>query len=401
MVVKARRTAVIAPLAAGGIALVALGLYPLVLAAASLFAPRHQRAKTAPATRFALLIPAHDEERVIGQLLRSIAALDYPPALFATHVVADHCLDETAAIARDFGARVHERSDPAAPGKARSLNSLLDQLDAAGNDAVPYDAIVVLDADSTVAPDLLTVLAAAVQGGEAVIQARVDIANPDESWVSGLRAIAYCCVATLRPLGRSTLGLSAGLRGNGMCFAREVAAHYRWEPDALAEDHELHSRLVADGYRVAFAPTARVQTWMPASLVAARSQNERWERGRLDALRRYTPHLLHQGLQQRSWAPIDGALERLIPPFTIAGGGAVVLVALGALLGSLAVIVPAGLALLAQGLYILRGLTLLPARSPRFYLSLLWAPVFIVWKFPVYLGAALRRGSTPWLRTAR
>jgi 1,2-diacylglycerol 3-beta-glucosyltransferase len=191
------------------------------------------------------------------------------------------------------------------------------------------------------------------------------------------------------------------LRGNGMCFARAVAAQYRWEPDALAEDHELHARLLADGYRVAFAPAARVQTWMPASLAGARGQNERWERGRLDALRRYAPRLLRQGLRQRSWAPIDGALELLLPPFTIAGGAATILIALGALLGSLVVSVLAGLALLAQALYLLRGLTLLPARSPRFYLALLWAPVFVVWKIPVYLGAALRRGSIAWVRTAR
>ena len=42
-----------------------------------------------------------------------------------------------------------------------------------------------------------------------------------------------------RPLARSALGLSAGLRGNGMCLARSIVERYQWDPSSPAEDHEL------------------------------------------------------------------------------------------------------------------------------------------------------------------
>src|SRR5689334_11168861 len=68
--------------------------------------------KTAPPPgpgkrRFAILVPAHNEEPVIGRLLRSLAALDY--ANYEVCVVADNCDDRTAEIAHAHGAQVYER----------------------------------------------------------------------------------------------------------------------------------------------------------------------------------------------------------------------------------------------------------------------------------------------------
>src|SRR5687768_7416521 len=115
-------------LACAVIAGTALSLYLLLLAVASLRRPRQVRQQAAPATRFAILIPAHEEEIVIGPLLGSVNKLDYPRELFRVHVIADHCADQTAAIARSFGATVHERSYPDPQGKSWSLNWLVQQL---------------------------------------------------------------------------------------------------------------------------------------------------------------------------------------------------------------------------------------------------------------------------------
>src|SRR6476469_143600 len=75
----------------------ALSLYLLLLAVASLRRTRHTEAPDASTTRFAILIPAHEEELVIGQLLESVNELHYPRELFEVHVVADHCSDRTVA----------------------------------------------------------------------------------------------------------------------------------------------------------------------------------------------------------------------------------------------------------------------------------------------------------------
>src|SRR5215212_6314913 len=72
----------------------ALSLYLLLMAVASLRRPLKAGRQGAPFTRFAILIPAHEEELVIGRLLDSLNGLDYPRELFEVHVIADHCSDQ-------------------------------------------------------------------------------------------------------------------------------------------------------------------------------------------------------------------------------------------------------------------------------------------------------------------
>src|SRR5690242_16080598 len=56
--------------------------------------------KSEQAIRFAILIPAHNEETVLGDLLESLRSLDYPHDSYSVHVVADNCTDSTAVLAR-------------------------------------------------------------------------------------------------------------------------------------------------------------------------------------------------------------------------------------------------------------------------------------------------------------
>jgi cellulose synthase/poly-beta-1,6-N-acetylglucosamine synthase-like glycosyltransferase len=67
--------------------------------------------------RFALLVPAHDEETLLGRLLANLHALDYPRHGFDVYVVADNCTGRTAAVARSSGAAAYERADEMLRGR--------------------------------------------------------------------------------------------------------------------------------------------------------------------------------------------------------------------------------------------------------------------------------------------
>ena len=58
--------------------------------------------------KYAILIPARDEKTVIGNLIDSIKAQDYPFELISIFVIADNCTDNTAEIARQHGAICYE-----------------------------------------------------------------------------------------------------------------------------------------------------------------------------------------------------------------------------------------------------------------------------------------------------
>jgi 1,2-diacylglycerol 3-beta-glucosyltransferase len=387
-------------LACALIACTALSLYLLLLAAASLRKPSRPAAQGAPATRFAILIPAHEEELVIGRLLESVGALDYPHGLFTVHVIADHCSDQTAAIARSLRATVYERNDPEPRGKSHSLNWLVQRLLSSGPGG-PIDAFVFFDADSVASPGFLREMDLHLRSGSPLVQGLVQIEDPGTDRIGQLRALAYEFISLVRPLGRSALGLSVGLRGNGMCIARACAEQFQWDVDSLTEDYELHGRLLAAGLRVTFAPAAIVKTELPQSRSVARKQSERWERGRLDAMRRQVPTLLGRGLRRRSWASIDGAIELLIPPFSIFIALTLVLLGLSLWAGSGWLIAVAVTGLAAQCLYTLRGLALASRRYPHIYRALLFVPAFVVWRLWLYLSVLTRRGWVQWTRTDR
>ena len=344
-----------------------------------------------------MLVPAHNEELLIGRLLRNLRELEYPEGGFDVHVVADNCTDETATRARWLGARVHERFDRTARSKGHALRWLLQRVVALEEG---YDAYVVLDADSVVDRNFLRAMDARLEAGSRVVQAYYTVLNAAASPVAGLRYAALAAIHYVRPLGRSALGLSCGLKGNGMCFAAGVLERYSWSWFALAEDVEFHLALVKDGVRVDFAPETTVLADMPVTFGQAASQNARWERGRLELVRRHVPGLLWRGVVQGSPLRLDAAVEQLIPPLSVPFALGCVCLGAGLLLGQPLLALLAGLGLAAQVAHLLVGLLMVGA-PPRTYLALVYAPAYVLWKVWLYLRAMAGGGSAPWVRTAR
>jgi cellulose synthase/poly-beta-1,6-N-acetylglucosamine synthase-like glycosyltransferase len=382
-------------LAAGGLA--GLTGYLLLLTGAALVGKRAAPPAAEQRRRFAILVPAHDEESTIGRLLASTLALEYPADRFDVYVVADNCSDRTAEVARAGGALVEERFDQVSRGKGYALRWLLTRLRERG---ARYDAYVVIDADTVVQQDLLARLDARFEAGSQVVQVYYTVLNVGASPVAALRYAALAAVHYLRPLGRARLGLSCGLKGNGMAFLAPVLDQHGWEWFTLAEDVELHLALVAAGLKVDFAPETTVLADMPVTFGQATSQNERWERGRLEMLRERGLGLVKDGLPRRDPVRVDAVVEQLIPPISVP------VVLAGATFGASVLFrarlaaVLAGFSLGGQLGYILAGLVL--AGAPwRVYRALGYAPAYVGWKVWLYARSLTARGAAPWIRTER
>ncbi len=373
--------------------------YLLLLTGSAVLAQqRPRRVGSGPTRRrFAILVPAHNEQSVIGRLLTSLADLDYPRDKFDVCVAADNCDDRTASIARSRGARVYERFDTDAKAKGFALRWLIGQLT---REARAYDAYVIIDADSVVAPNLLGCMNAHLERGERVVQAYYSVLNPGDSAVAALRFAALAAVHYLRPLGRSLFGLSSGLKGNGMCFDASIIHRFDWRWFTLAEDVEFHLALVEQGIGVKFAPETWVKADMPVTLRQATSQNVRWERGRLQLIRQHVPRLVLGGLRQRSLLQLDAAVEQLIPPLSVPFALGVAVAPAAWLLNSPGLTAAAVVSLGAYCLYLTVALALV--RAPlQIYCALALAPVYVTWKLGIYARSILTPWQTAWIRTAR
>ena len=352
-----------------------------------------------PALRFDMLVPAHDEEAGVARTVQTLLAVDYPPELRRAVVVADNCSDQTATRAAQAGAVVWERHDPAERGKGYALAFGFDESLREGF----ADAVVVVDADTEVSPNLLRAFAGRLSAGARAVQAGSGVLNPRASWRTRLITVGLALFNGLRSSARENLALSCGLRGNGMCLSRTVLLETPHRAFSRVEDLEYGIRLGETGIRVHYAPEAVVKSEMVSSEQAARSQRRRWEEGRAALAKVHGPRLLSRALKKRDPVLLDLALDLLVPPLSLLA--AAVAAGCGASLAASFVVqrplwgrVPWLLSALFMVLYVLRGVQL-SGVGLRGLADLAWAPVYMAWKVTLLRG---RTGSsTDWVRTAR
>ena len=371
----------------------ATSIYLGLLALLALLPARAPRAG-ARTRRFAIVVPAHNEEAALPALLASIAVLDYPAHLVRTLVIADNCDDATADVAHRCGADAIERMDPERRGKGYALAYGLTHLSGA------WDAVVFADADCVVSANLLAAFDAHITAGARAVQAYYTMAPPAASPTRLARALALELVHRVRPQARRWFGGSAGLKGSGMCFTRDAIAKVGWTATGLAEDAEQHVALLMNGMRVAFVPEATVVGAMPSALSDASTQHRRWEAGRLRAARAAAIPLLRSGVRQRAIAPVDAAIDLLIPPVSLLGAALPVLLGAACVSGATVPIALAVAAVVSFTMYVAAGVVMLRPGAAELARGVGAIPAYVLWKLIVYVRAMTTRGQA-WERTPR
>ncbi len=357
-----------------------------------------------PATRFTILVPAHNEAPVIAECLRSLDALHYPAHLRRVVVIADNCTDATATIAARRGATVYERTDPHRRGKGYALDWAIRRLLA--EDGGWTDAVVIFDADTLADPQFLMHMDRRLQQGGVALQGRYDLLNPFDNWRTALLYTALVLHNRARPLARQALGWTVLLKGNGMCFARRVVERFGWSAYSLAEDIEYTTVLLEAGVRVEYVHEAILQAQAPSTARQANPQRLRWEGGRFALARRDALRLLVGAVRARSAPRFDWAMDLLVPPTGILMGVPALMMMislpLALLWGGPASVISWGWAatMLGIGVYVLGGLLVCSA-DRRAYLYLACTPLFLVWKLKIYTLMLLGRGPRGWVRTER
>lgn len=362
--------------------------------------PRAPVAPSPAQLKFDFVVPAHNEAMGIAQTVTSLSAVDYPKDLFRVVVVADNCSDDTAARARAAGAVVLERQNAELRGKGYALAHAFEFVLGEGQ----ADAVVVVDADTIVSPNLLSAFAARLSAGNVAVQAHYGVQNPHASWRTRLMRIALSMFHQVRSIGRERLGVSAGLRGNGMCFRTSLLREVPHDAYSLVEDLEYGIKLGRRGFRVAYAWDADVLGEMVSGEAASRSQRKRWEDGRAQMLKLAGWPLLRDALAQKSGLLFDLSMDVLVPPLSRVVGLAAIGVVASSLLvaftghGALAASL-FGLALSGVGLYVFAG-WLHSGTGARGLFDLAFAPAYVAWKVALSLQGSKQK-SNEWVRTTR
>lgn len=211
-------------------------IYNIVIAFCALIRFKEKPLKVNKKHKFMMIIPAHNEEKVIGNLIKSLKELDYPKELYDIFVIEDNCTDDTGKIARELGCKVYTRNDPNKKTKGYALNWFLGKV---LQDKLEYDAFAVIDADNVVDPNFLNSMNRKLCQGETVIQGYKDIKNPTDSWISSGYALFYWTQHRFYHLARYKVGLSPLMNGTGFVVKFDVIKDTGWNTKTLTEDVEF------------------------------------------------------------------------------------------------------------------------------------------------------------------
>lgn len=271
-----------------------------------------------PLKKFAIFIPAHNEEIVIENIVENLKQLNYPKDGYDVFVIADNCTDNTADIARKAGANVLERFNDKHKGKGYALQWAFEQV--LYNEESDYDAAVVFDADNLVSRNFLKEMNNKLCEGYKVVQGYIDSKNPNDSWITASYSFAFWSSNRLFQCARSFLGLSCEIGGTGFCMDVNVLKQIGWHATCLVEDLEFTMKLVLNNIKVGWAHEAVVYDEKPLTLVQSWKQRRRWMQGFADVCSRYFFKLLFKGIKERNLTLIDCAIYTLQPYLILIGG---------------------------------------------------------------------------------
>ncbi len=255
--------------------------------------------------KFMAIIPAHNEEMVVGNLIESLKNQTYDRNLYDIYVIADNCTDKTADVARKAGAIVYERFDNAHKTKGYALQWFLKQKIAENAD---YDAFFVFDADNIVDKNFIKNMNKKLCQGEEVVQGYRDIKNPTDNWITAGYALFYWTMHRMYHLARYNIGLSPLLNGTGFMVKFDVVKPNGWETETLTEDIEFSLKQIIQGRKLGWATDAIVYDEQPTSFKQSWSQRSRWTVGHMQCLKTYTGQLYKAVKEHKTLMNFDGLL---------------------------------------------------------------------------------------------
>jgi len=344
-----------------------------------------------------IIVPAHDEAIGLRPRLAALTEAASPARLL---LVADNCSDSTADIARELGAEVIERNDPAQRGKGYALDFAKRYLQ-----ADPPEVVIIVDADCSVDAFSLRLLAAECSAKGVPCQAtNLQRSQPTASPAVQMSTFAFFVRNVIRQRALKRLAGRVQLLGTGMALPWALFSRANLATSSIVEDIKLGYELSEQGFPPTLVEGATV--WSDAETTAnTLAQRSRWEGGFLSEALRRGPSRLARSLRRGDLHGAWAALSIMIPPFAL-----LVLVDMAVLVAAavfawatgakLAVVLLLAVPLLLSAI----GLTLAwRAGGSRFIRAeiLLRAPMYLAWKLPLYLGFLRRGVPKNWQRTDR
>lgn len=256
------------------------------------------RLKETKKNKIAVIVPARNESKVIGELFSSIQKQTYDKAYFDVHVIVKEETDPTIAICQEENAYVHIVKNQTCKGDAIDgcLKDILHQ------NANQYDAYIIIDADCMLDGDFLTQINIAMASGCQIIQAKKLVKNylstnkKANSIHSSANGLIWTMIDDMGNRFKSDHQITNMTIGTGILFRSELIQKWQGWPyrQTLTEDIELMYDSVVNHYSTFYYSYAIMYVEESPSLKVTNKRRTRWLQGVIDSKRIYNEAM--QGL---------------------------------------------------------------------------------------------------------
>lgn len=229
--------------------------------------------------RYAVVISARNERSVIGQLIQSIKAQNYPADLVDVFVVADNCTDDTAQVARDAGALVYERFNTEQVGKGYALDWMFKIIE---NEYAEkqYEAFMIFDADNLLDQNYIAEMNKVFDRGYRIITSYRNSKNFGSNWISSGYSLWFLREAKFLNNSRMQLNTSCAISGTGFLVSAEIIKkNGGWIHHLLTEDIEFTVDSVIHGEIIGYCGDAILYDEQPTKFSQSYTQRLRWAKG--------------------------------------------------------------------------------------------------------------------------
>lgn len=228
---------------------------------------------------YAVVIAARNEEVVISQLIQSIKKQKYPQKCIDIFVIADNCTDQTASVARQAGAIVHERFNQQYVGKGYALDEMFKRIELYYGQQ-NYAGYFVFDADNLLDEHYITRMNQSFNKGYRVVTSYRNSKNFSQNWITSGYALWFLHEAEYLNLPRMVLNNSCAISGTGFLVSSDlIKENGGWIHHLLTEDIEFSVSQVLKGDKIGYCRSAVFYDEQPITFKQSWNQRMRWAKG--------------------------------------------------------------------------------------------------------------------------
>lgn len=266
---------------------------------------KNKKHKTIKKHKYAVLISARNEEKVITNLIETIKKQDYSQELIKIFVVADNCTDNTAKVSREAGAIVFERFNKIKVGKGYALEFLLENIKEKYSNE-NFDGYFVFDADNLLKPNYITEMNKTFSDGYEVITSYRNSKNYGDNWISAGYALWFLRESRFLNQSRMLLGTSCAVSGTGFLFSDRVIKKYKgWKFFLLTEDIEFSVNNILNDIKIGYCDSAILYDEQPVKFSQSWNQRMRWAKGYLQVIGKYGVKLVKKAFIKLDFSAFD------------------------------------------------------------------------------------------------